>query len=57
MVKYRWTGAEPNGMFDVELAVDLGARWEGEELVTYDLDGMKSLYEYHQSDDYMIDND
>jgi hypothetical protein len=57
MVRYRWTGNEPNGMYDVEVAEDLGARWEGNELVTYDLAGLSALYEYHQGDDYMIDND
>jgi len=57
MVKFRWTGAEPSGMFETEVAETLGARWEGDELVTYDLAGLHALYEYHQSDDYMIDND
>jgi hypothetical protein len=57
MVRFRWTGAEPSGMFEVEVAEGLGARWEGDELVTYDLDGLHALYEYHQGDDYMIDND
>jgi hypothetical protein len=57
MVRFRWTGAEPDGMYDVELAEELGARWEGDELVTYDLPGLTALYEYHQGDDYLIDND
>jgi hypothetical protein len=57
MTKYRWTGAEPTGMYDVELAEDLGAKWEGNELVTYDLEGFHGLYEYHQNDEYLIDND
>jgi hypothetical protein len=57
MVKYRWTGSEPSGMFEVEVAEELGALWEGDELVTYDLAGLNALYEYHQGDDYMIDND
>ncbi len=57
MVKFRWTGAEPSGMFEIEVAEMLGARWEGDELVTYDLDGLQALYEYHQGDDYLIDND
>jgi hypothetical protein len=57
MVKFRWSGAEPSGMFDTELAETLGARWEGDELVTYDLEGLHALYEYHQGDDYLIDND
>jgi hypothetical protein len=57
MVKFRWTGAEPDGMYDVEVAEMLGARWEGDELVTYDVAGLHALYEFHQGDDYMIDND
>jgi hypothetical protein len=57
MVKYRWSGDEPDGMYDVEVAEGLGARWEGNELVTYDLAGFHALYEYHQGDDYLIDND
>jgi hypothetical protein len=57
MMRYRWTGAEPEGMSDIEVAEELGARWEGDELVTYDLEGFGALYEYHQGDDYMIDND
>lgn len=57
MVRFRWTGEEPSGMFDVEVAEGLGARWEGDELVTYDREGLHSLYEYHQGDDYLIDND
>jgi hypothetical protein len=57
MVRFRWTGDEPSGMFEVEVAEGLGARWEGDELVTYDIVGMRELYEYHLSDDYMSDND
>jgi hypothetical protein len=57
MTKYRWTGAEPSGMYEVDLAEELGARWEGDELVTYDVDSFHALYEYHQNDEYMIDND
>lgn len=57
MVGFRWTGDEPMGMFEVEVAETLGGRWEGDELVTYDLPGLHALYEYHQGDDYLIDND
>ena len=57
MTGLRWTGAEPDGMYEVELAEDLGATWEGNELVTYDLPGLVALWEYHQGDDYLIDND
>ncbi len=57
MTRYRWTGAEPSGMYQVEVAEELGARWEGHELVTYDVDGLHALYEYHKNGEYMIDND
>lgn len=57
MARYEWTGAEPEGMYDLELAEDLGARWENDELVTYDLPGLVALYEYHKNDEYLIDND
>lgn len=57
MVRYRWTGAEPEGLYEIEVAEDLGAVWEGDELVTYDLPGLTQLYEYHKGNDYLIDND
>ncbi len=57
MVPYKWTGVEPQGLDDVETAQELGASWEGDELVTYDLVGLSQLFEYHQSNDYLIDND
>lgn len=57
MTRYRWTGAEPDGLYDVELAEDLGAKWEGDELVTYDLEGFEEAFEMQQSEDFMIDND
>ncbi len=57
MRKYRWTGAEPDGLNDLEVAESLGAKWEGDELVTYDLVTFSQLYEYHTGDEYLIDND
>ncbi|HET9051059.1 MAG TPA: hypothetical protein VFO60_05110 [Candidatus Dormibacteraeota bacterium] len=57
MVPYHWTGAEPEGMYQVDVAEGLGATWEGDELVTYDLPGLVALYEYHQGNEYLIDND
>lgn len=38
MVKFQWTPQSPPSVNDPELLEDLGAKWEGEELVTYDLD-------------------
>jgi hypothetical protein len=57
MVGFRWTGAEPDGMYEIDVAEMLGARWEGGELVTYDLEALQASYDFHQSDEYMIDND
>lgn len=44
------------GLNDLALALDSGATWEGDELVTYDMDSLIWQME-HMSDDYMIDND
>jgi hypothetical protein len=57
VARHQWTGAEPDGMFELDVAEGLGARWEGAELVTYDLPGLVALYEYHKHDEYLIDND
>ncbi len=57
MVPYKWTGAEPQGLDDVETAEQLGAIWEGDELVTYDLTGLSQLFEYYQDNEYLPDND
>lgn len=42
---FQWTGAEPPGMSDPGQAEPLGAVWEGDELVTYDLEGLRHGYE------------
>lgn len=55
-VPYRWTGDEPEGMFDAEVAVAVGARWEGDELVTYDLPTLTHQFE-HWEDDWQTDDD
>lgn len=57
MVKYRWTGAQPPGLNDLEVAENLGAIWEGAELVTYDLPGLTELFEYYEGNEYLPDND
>lgn len=57
IARHRWTGAEPEGMYEIDVAEELGARWEGDELVTYDLPGLVALYEYHKNNEYLIDND
>jgi hypothetical protein len=57
MVKAHWTEAAPDSLNDVDDAEEIGATWEGDELVTYDLDGFKEQYSYFQGNDYLIDND
>lgn len=57
MVPVRWTDECPPELDDVESAEELGAQWEGDELVTYDFGGMKELLAYYKDDDYLIDND
>jgi len=57
MVKIRWTDKIPGDINDVDDAQEMGATWEGDELVTYDYDGFLEQYEFYQSNDYMIDND
>ena len=55
-VGFQWSGAEPEGMHLAEQAVTLGAMWEADELVTYDLDGMRRRFE-SLSDDWVPDSD
>ena len=56
MVGLQWTGQEPAGLFDVDLARGLGAGWEGDELVTYDLPAL--IHEFdHWRDEYLTDPD
>ena len=56
MVGFRWSGNEPENLNDVSLAEELGATWEGDELVTYDMESLAWQSE-HMVDDYMQDND
>jgi hypothetical protein len=57
MVPIQWTAECPDGIDDLETAEELGAKWEGEELVTYDLEAMKELLVYYEEDAYLPDND
>jgi hypothetical protein len=57
MVKVKWADIAPQGLYEVEEAEELGAVWEGEELVVYDFEGFCQLYEYYQSNEYLPDND
>jgi hypothetical protein len=57
MVKIRWTDKIPGNINDISDAEEMGAVWEGDELVTYDMDGFLEQYEFYENNDYMIDND
>jgi predicted alpha/beta-fold hydrolase len=57
MVKVRWTDAAPQDLYEVSDAEELGAVWEGDELVVYDLPGFCDLFEYYASNTYLPDND
>ncbi|MGH8909744.1 MAG: hypothetical protein ACRD0K_25445 [Egibacteraceae bacterium] len=55
-IPFQWTGAEPEGLDDIDVATALGARWEGDELVTYNLSALRHGFTYF-NDEYMGDND
>lgn len=56
MVKFQWLGEEPEGLSDVDLALNMGAEWEGDELVTYNLELFN--YNYGRWDQqFMEDSD
>ncbi len=55
-VDLQWTGAEPVGLDDPEVARLLGAEWEGSELVTYDLDALSHRFN-HLAEDFQCDPD
>lgn len=53
---FHWSGNEPEDLNSVALAEEMGAVWEGRELVHYDMASLVWQME-HMGDDYMIDND
>ena len=57
MVKIRWTDKAPDSLNDIEDAQEMGATWEGDELVTYDMEGFLEQVAFYESNDYLIDND
>jgi hypothetical protein len=57
MVPFHRSNEAPPGLNDLEWAEELGARWEGDELVTYDYPTFTDLLEYYQKDQYLPDND
>lgn len=56
MVSLQWTGPEPDGLVDPEWALALGATWEGNELVTYDLPALKRSFD-QWGNQYLEDSD
>lgn len=56
-VPFHWTDEAPLGLNEVDWAEELGAKWEGDELVTYDYPTLTSLLKYYESDEYLPDND
>ncbi|CAN5761102.1 hypothetical protein BH20ACT23_BH20ACT23_18040 [soil metagenome] len=56
MVGFQWSGSEPEGLYEPEQAKALGAVWEGEELVTYDLQQLVHYFT-HEPDGFMEDPD
>ncbi|MCA3748395.1 MAG: hypothetical protein AB1425_08525 [Actinomycetota bacterium] len=53
---FQWTGAEPEGLDDPARAEMLGATWEGDELVTYDIEALHHYFE-HLDDEWIQDPD
>jgi hypothetical protein len=56
-VPFHWSDGAPPGLNEVEWAEELGAKWEGDELVTYDYPSLTGLLEYYEKDEYQPDND
>lgn len=57
MVKVRWTAEAPDSLSDLEVAEELGARWDGDELVVDDFEAFMDAYQMYEDGEYMIDND
>lgn len=55
-VGFQWTGAEPEGLSSIEQAQALGAVWDGDELVTYDLENFRHNWQ-HTDDQWLEDSD
>lgn len=55
-VGFQWTGEEPEGLNDVDMALDLGAVWEGDELVVHNLRAFNHAF-MHARDGYQYDPD
>jgi hypothetical protein len=56
MVRFQWTGAEPEGVDSIDFAVSCGAVWEGDELVTHNLLAFEHNVR-HSPDGFLEDSD
>jgi hypothetical protein len=56
MVGFQWTGQEPAGLNESEFAEAIGAVWEGDQLVTYNLIAFTHAFE-HYNEEYLADPD
>lgn len=57
MVPFHWSEDAPPGLNELEWAEELGAKWEGDELVTYDYPTFVDLLSYYEKNEYLPDND
>ncbi len=57
MSNFKWSGNEPANLHELEWAEELGAEWEGDELVIYDYPGFEGLLEMYERGEYIPDND
>jgi len=57
MVRVTWTPEAPDGLNDVNVAEELGARWDGDELVVDDFEAFMDAYRMYEDGKYLIDND
>lgn len=57
MIGWRWSGNEPSELTDLETAEQFGAVWEDDELVHYDMEGLRFQLQQLEGGDFMIDND
>jgi hypothetical protein len=55
-VGFQWTGAEPEGLYDIDMALALGAVWDGDELVVHNFPDFAHAYN-HLKDGWMEDSD
>ena len=55
-VGFQWTGEEPEGMYDIDMALALGAVWDGDELVVHNYPDFAHAYN-HLKDGWMEDSD